>query len=173
MIAAVIGGAQCWRDDFAALQALAGGGWDGPILACNDVGTVLPVLDHWCTLHPDKMWRWQEERAQNGHPTEYVTWGTAREHGIDRVFNGLANGSSGLYTTSVALRLGYTVVLCGVPMDARPNAFRDEKGWQGYRGYLRGWNAVADSIRGKVFSMSGWTKNLLGAPPEDLFRRAA
>jgi hypothetical protein len=64
------------------------------------------------------------------------------------------SGSSALLAVKVGLRLGYRkIIVCGCPLDEGK-----------YIKYQRGWLLCADMIRDTVRSMSGWTKELLGAP---------
>lgn len=82
------------------------------------------------------------------------------------------SGSSGLFAVKVALiDLGYEdVVLCGVPMTATPH-FDDNVPWPEVDLFKLGWEQALPQIDGRVRSMSGWTRELLGAPNEDQARR--
>ncbi|MCI0434489.1 MAG: hypothetical protein L0271_12740, partial [Gemmatimonadetes bacterium] len=68
-IAILLGGAASVWDDYVALCELITGDWIGLIAAVNDIGCHWPGrLDHWITLHPEKMARWRHERAVRGLP---------------------------------------------------------------------------------------------------------
>ena len=80
-------------------------------------------------------------------------------------------GSSGLYAVqNCLLNLGFSkVVLCGIPMDAKPNLFRDEERWKQFSKYRRGWERAlkeTDEVNLKdcVRSTSGWTLQHFGYP---------
>jgi hypothetical protein len=64
----------------------------------------------------------------------------------------------------VAVHLGATsAVLAGVPLDYRQGHFNKAAPWADGANYRKGWvDHVADMIN--VRSMSGWTRELLGAP---------
>jgi len=53
------------------------------------------------------------------------------------------------------------VILCGVPMDRRPNVFRG-KDWHQFQTYLGAWTTFLPRLLGKVRSQSGWTREILG-----------
>lgn len=182
--ALVIGGAECVWDDVDALEAMVGR-WSGLVLAVNDVackrdertGRCWPRrIDHFCTLHAEKVAGWKRQRrelvASLGRSPDwdfYETWSCGKRAPVDRHFTGMTGGSSGLYAVSVALHLGCErVVLAGVPVDARRNAFRNETEWKAYRRYTDGWvgrdRVPLPQLAERVRSMSGWTRSLLGAP---------
>ena len=75
------------------------------------------------------------------------------------------SGSSSLLGTKAALfKLGYDkVVLIGCPMDTGNILNKN----QSYSIFRKGWLHFKDSLKGKVKSMSGWTKELLGEPTKE------
>lgn len=175
--ALVVGGARCvWTDLDAALSL---GKYDA-VLCVNDVGTVYEDrIDFWCTLHPEKFKQWQSLRAKNGFNTDYIA--VCHElnpelglrdnlpridKSIDYRYPGTdGSGSSGLFAVKVAQDHGFNrIVLAGVPMKAGEAHFFDPKGWHEVDQFLVTWNAVLPVIRNSVRSMSGWTRQLLGAP---------
>lgn len=168
MRALVLGGADCLWDDLRAL-----GHWDGPVVATNDAGVAYPYrIDHWCSLHGDKLPAWRRMREARGLNLDFTTW-TRDVHAeyADRTLSGWSSGSSGLFAVGVALHLGAeSVVLAGVPMQADRAHFFDRAPWDDVGPYLQAWEARAAQMRGRVFSMSGWTRELLGGPP---FKEAA
>lgn len=167
-VALCVGGAACVWDDLAALERLVGGAWPGPIIACNDIGTLLPDLDHWATLHAAKLPQWRQARAENGHPSHYETWSCENRTSVDHHWDHWTKGSSGFYELGVALEgLGRDrAILAGIPMDAGKHAFRQTP-WNAYRIYTRTWSDSAEGLRGRVASMSGWTRELFGAPTRE------
>jgi hypothetical protein len=166
----VLGGASSLWDDLRAL-----GPFQGTIIAVNDSGAVYPHrIDHLCSLHGDKIGGWARERRRRGLNADFLTWTRPEHDGLaDRYLSGWSSGSSGLFAVGVALELGAeSVVLAGVPMQASAAHFFDREPWDAVSLYLRAWEARADALRGRVYSMSGWTRDLLGPPP-DLQQEAA
>lgn len=134
------------------------------VLAVNDAGCVWPLrLDHWCTLHPEKLRAWEGRRTG---PGRYLRWAHTKTGFpfIDRVTDDW-QGSSGLFAVKVALRdLGHDkVIAAGVPMTATPHFF-DTGRWAERNSFIEGWQSHASEIKPRVRSMSGWTRELLGAP---------
>jgi len=68
-------------------------------------------------------------------------------------------GSSSLHAVYLALnKWGYDrIILCGVPIEGDNDGLR-------YDRFIHAWEAVEADIKGKVFSVSGKTKTLLGGP---------
>lgn len=180
MRALVLGGAACVWHDLVHL-GLQLRPFDGLVLACNDIAVHYPHrIDHFCTLHAAKLLKikempkggpvrelpgWLEQRRARGGNMDFTTWGRVAHRGIDRVLGGWSNGSSGLFTAGVALHLGCTeVILCGVPMATMPHFF-DDIPWTAHGDHTDAWLERLEDLRGRVFSMSGWTRELLGPPP--------
>jgi SAM-dependent methyltransferase len=152
--------------------------WPGPVIACNDVGCLFPGrLDHWCSLHPEKLTKWTKERGARGHPSGYITW--SRKGGrADRQVKTWGGGASGLLDITVAYEIGCErVVLCGVPMTRSPH-FVDSiehqygKIWSSASTHFAVWKkpAILARMRGRVKSMSGETRALLGEPTPEFLR---
>lgn len=164
MKALVVGSADCVWDDLAAVSP-----WDGVVIAVNRAAIHYPGrVDHWATLHPENFAAWKAERAALGGNTDMRTWARlhASMYGATDRFHGWGGGTSGLYAASVAI-LGLRadeVILCGVPIEDRPHFDHDDP-WPQARTYRGAWQGRELEMRGKVFSMSGWTRELLGPPP--------
>lgn len=177
-IALVIGGASCvWDDVEAALEL---GEYDGAV-ACNDAAAAWPgKLDAAVSLHAEKWGFWMERRRRAGLPPPAAVIGhsTARTSILrlsdcitgyaDQMIPGQTDtGSSGLFALKVAIfDLGFDrAVLCGIPMDPRPHFF-DTIDWgdSAVRAHWRGWQQALPVIKDKTRSMSGRTRDLLGAP---------
>lgn len=194
--ALVLGGASCLWDDISAFWSTASSSelnafapekpWD-IVVACNDAGVEWPgQLDAWVTLHPlffEMGKEWRKKRAAAGHPKalRYICHPEAvRGTRADRLTTpGLAasayrfpgqdkSGSSGLFAAKVALvDLGADrAVLCGIPLTATPHFF-DKEPWKQALDYQRQWRTVPKDILGRMRSMSGWTREFLGAPEWD------
>lgn len=179
-IALILGGADCVWEDVGAARALVR---DPVFIAVNDAGAHWEGhLDHWVTLHPEKLvgkyhhtynrdsLSWERQRAERGYPGGYETWSRRNPGWVDYIIGHWGAGSSGLYAVTVALHLGLRAILCGVPMDARPHfagatGAEDEDGnWAEWEQHRSKWRDKRHVIAGRVKSMSGWTRELLGAP---------
>lgn len=167
----MLGSADClWAD----LDAL--GAWDGVVIAVNKAAVLYPGrVDHWATLHPENYANWKAERAARGGNVDMRTWARlhASMYGVTDRFHGWGGGTSGLFAVSVAL-LGLraeNVILCGMPLEDRPHIDHDDP-WPQAVTYHEFWRARLDEMRGRVFSMSGWTREILGEPPVARVRAA-
>jgi hypothetical protein len=74
------------------------------------------------------------------------------------------HGSSALYAVGLGLLLGgKRIILAGCPLDGGPHYY-DEPNHIDVEAYRDPWMRCKGLIQGRVFSMSGWTKELLGPP---------
>lgn len=72
------------------------------------------------------------------------------------------SGSSAITGALAALRMGYErIILCGCPLAG--NAPEGNP----YEAFRPGWESKKDELAGKVKSMSGWTRELLGYPTKE------
>lgn len=162
-----LGGAEgVWQELEQALALCP----DANVGAVNEAGRDYGGhLSIWATLHPEKLAKWQRRRQGNSDYLAITNKGHF-EPRIDRIVPEEWSGSSGLYLVQVAiLEMGYDrVICCGVPMSENPHYF-DKKAWSVASNYRRGWRQAAKSQRleGRVKSMSGWTRELLGEPTKD------
>lgn len=151
-------------------------------------------LDYWCSLHsehfeaptrehPDRK-GWRKRRAGLGYPDGYKTVAAAgheaRGGAVDLVLgramrDGLSEGSSGLLGIQWGLTMQPKVVSCGIPMDRRPHhrgttaeglfkTANEEADHKKLATFRRLWEQEAVRLQGRVKSMSGWTRELFGAP---------
>jgi len=175
------GGAGVW-DEVLTLEALLGHQWSELIVAANDVGAHWPrELHHWCTLHPQKMKGWMQKRADYGFSNGFVTWGRNVKHCDRSIHEMWPGGSSGLLAVQVACVVGAThVVLCGVPMTATPH-FRESteehivdgaRLWRHADKHWRAWERERERLQPIVRSMSGRTRDMLGAPDATWLRES-
>lgn len=176
-IGVLLGGADCVWQDWEALQAIVGD-WPGAVIAVNDIGVHYPGrLDHWTSLHTEKLPAWERERLGRGHDKTWLVWGRQKKQRVrlDRVIEGWASGSSGLLGIGVALAAGCRrIVLCGVPMEKRPHfaestVHQPTKPWNAAPAHFRAWtrNGLDVTLRQHVRSMSGRTRELLGYPTRE------
>lgn len=180
--ALVIGGASCVWDDVLAVEKLIGERWPGIVVAVNDVLVHWPRhLDHACSLHPDKLmrcdpshparWSWVEQRRRNGFSMDFTTWGQKANTTQRRIYPWVG-GSSGLLGVTVAVEIcAPKIILCGIPMTQTPHfqesGCHDEYAkWEAADSHWKNWMlpSVLERMGGRVRSMSGRTKGLLGAP---------
>lgn len=138
-------------------------------------------VDIFSTLHGEKCQKWFEQRSDkaNWDFKAYIhnppTWKERYQNLDYKKVRDQWGGSSGLHAVQVSLiELGFDkVVLVGVPMDAKPNYFREEDQWKQFNKYRKGWNkAIKENVEpfpitNYVRSMSGWTREILGAPTKE------
>ena len=168
--ALILGGGELVWDEVLAWEELYGRQWDGVVVAANDVGSHWPrALDHWVTLHPDKMVQWRKQRAAYRFSEDYETWGRQRHH-VDHTVRPWAGGARGMLAIQVAHILGCRrAILCGIPMTPSPHftesiIHASGRPWKSVAGHWRAWNAHLDKMAGWVRSMSGRTQEILGTP---------
>ena len=178
MIVLVLGSAATVVGD---VTALPGDTERAYIVGVNRVGIHFPYMDHWASLHPECFHRdrggpgWLLQRAERGHGTFPVTWGPASKPGTASCTLATAGrGSSGYFGVEVAKHLGADrIVLCGIPMTPTEHFDGDEP-WEMANAHWKHW--LREHERGKldgVRSMSGRTRDLLGAPTTEWLRGSA
>lgn len=132
-------------------------------------------LDYAITLHPEMLEAWQVQRHRRGFPEPSISIAHEAKPGprIDRVVDyrwpGMnASGSSGLFAVKVALEEGFDrIILAGVPMTADGGHITYGGPWALVNSYTGAWKEALPRLVGKVRSMSGWTKDLLGLPSDE------
>lgn len=178
MRALVLGSAACLFADIEAALALFA---PDIVVACNDAGVAWPGrLDHWATLHPDKLPVWIARRAALGRPAAAALW----SYGAGAAPPGMAvnrvaekDGSSALLCVRVARLSGATrIVCCGTPLTPGPHiegvSAAEWAGWRKrgrplqprFADYQAAWVADRERLLRDTRSMSGWTSELLGRP---------
>lgn len=144
------------------------------LMAVNDMMMHYPgQLHHGATVHADKLPGWGFFQA---YEASHKAWPPMQTHShlkhdwvkwhwpIHR-----EGGTSGLFAVTVALLMGYDlIVLAGIPCDDSPRYF-DPPGnkheHMGRDSMLREWQEANQAIfEGKVRSLSGRTRDLLGEP---------
>jgi hypothetical protein len=174
--ALVLGGARnIWADVEAALEL---GEFDG-VVGCNDIGACWPgVMDAWVSLHGSHFVMWCARRELRGRPPHKAIYSHAAgagepannrrvDHFVPYQFEGQdRSGSSGLFALKVALiDLGFDkAVLCGIPMTEGDRHFFDPRDWDAALAHRQGWVQALPVIKDRARSMSGWTREILGAP---------
>ena len=140
------------------------------------------------SLHPEKLPRWLRARARlkllgPEHVVIHSGWKAWFAHIrkppdmlmpgaliIDQFFEGQTDsGSSGLFAVKAAL-VDFKfdrVLVAGMPMDEeRGHVGSKDRPWRGCMRHRAGWEQAMPHLRGRVFSMSGWTKEQLGGIEE-------
>lgn len=145
--------------------------FNGDVMAVNDVGMHLPCeLTHWYSNDWKMLPKWVEARR----PRFKKKYGPVQTHscygGAKYVWPWPGHGTSSLNAVYTGLALGYDeIVLAGVPLDNSGHYF--DPPWVNSNfsnevpnkgGQLRYWNRQI--FEGKVKSLSGRTRELLGSP---------
>lgn len=171
--AVCLGGADCLPYDLKQYK-----GPRDAIFACNDaIPWFEGDIDAAVSLHPEKMLAWLWARKCKGHPDvkslvsyRKVDKGPKLDLVTDYLLPGQKeSGSSGLYMAKVALMdMGFDrVVFCGVPLTRTPHIEGSVMGtgaWHRNDHYARTWLPITEDIKGRMASMSGWTREFLGGP---------
>jgi hypothetical protein len=134
----------------------------------------------WVTLHPEFMDDYQKQRSgkRSGCTRIMKSWRRCRTKSACTARRATSpaacqlplpghdsSASSGGYAAKVALEDGFDrVVLAGVPMDPAASHFTRGKPWLQRDSFTIGFQKSVPHFAGRVRSMSGWTKELLGMP---------
>lgn len=163
---------------FADLHAAQEKIHDPVIFGVNDVGMYLPRMDHWVSLHADRLgiWkavRWLDARAQD----TMMYHSTDPRPAVTQVWDRLTPlfCLSGFFAMQVAYLMGCEpIVLCGCPAAPMPRFFehdaRKDFGYGtgpsdadgGVRDQLLAEMRRLPEFKARVRSMSGWTSWLFG-----------
>ena len=150
---------------------------DPVIFAVNDIGMFLPKVDHWVSLHSDKLGMWKQVRWMQTHAREKTLYHSVDErHYIDVVWTGLTPlfALSGYFAMQLAWLMGASsIVLCGCPGTQRRRFFDlnvREFGYganatgvdEGVRSQIEREMTRLPQFKEAVRSMSGWTKLYFG-----------
>ncbi len=178
--ALVVGCAECvWRDVEAAEDLCT---FDA-VYCVKLAGVYWPrKFDVWATLHPEWMADYVAKRKARNLPNGFQTVAPAfpdisevhKDHPVDRRvsyrFPGMSgSASSGIYGAKVALDDGFErVVLAGIPM-TQTLAMREHpkfgrQPWVELGSFTAGFKEATPRLLGCVTSMSGLTRDILGAP---------
>lgn len=174
----IVGSARCVWDDLARVGASAKGYYE--VMAINDIIMHLNLpIRH--AVSNDNKWlpKWIAARRpyyreQMDCKQPIMTHSNKPGPGIDHAWPLPGTGTSGLTAVQVGVALGYdSIILAGIPMDGTDHYYDPLKGHPlfydshnyGTDNQLKYWKrAKTDYFEGKVKSLSGNTKDLLGAP---------
>jgi hypothetical protein len=160
----ILGGANSRHRDREAAFALF---TPDLVIACNHAFRDEPGrVDHAVTMHPELYPKWIAAREEAGFPPAGKLWHS--RHHISKVGSEPIEswgGSSGMLCIRVALTLGCNrIVLAGIPMEKMMRHYDDDKPWHEARQYWPAWERAIPQFHGRVRSLSGWTREKLGAP---------
>jgi len=159
----VMGCAPCLLHDLAKIGQTI----EADYMAVNDAGVLyLDPIQHWATYHPVSLPGLIEARSALGGNMGFITHahkGFINPDTLKEVVNKIwplpkmnpgytdfRSGSSTLFGVEVGLELGYEkIIICGTPLEGE------------YAQYQEAWKRALPRLKGKVTSMSGWTKELL------------
>jgi hypothetical protein len=169
-IAIIVGGAECWQSDFDNARRML----DKRDVRYFYVNDHIKTFDHRgvaITLHPDKLkghFDWLGKRRKAGLPDPDEIWAHRRHANISHdTASQDWRGSSGLFAVQVARRKGHhKIIACGVPMTVDGNHFERRVKWQSAIGFRAGWLQHKAEIAPYFRSMSGWTREIFGAPDD-------
>jgi hypothetical protein len=178
----VCGSARCLWDDLAIAKIETSFLDGADFMAIKQVGMYLPQdmkPRHWAGCHGERF-QWLVPlrrdgyyfRGRNGerqvHPQKLGIMVHADKLWpmVDHAWPGPLTGTSSLFGVRVGLALGYEeVLLCGVPLDDS-GRFYDapwDKGVDLNVATMDEWEQYMPALQGRVKSMSGRTRELLGA----------
>ena len=122
-------------------------------------------LKYMATYHPVEIPEIKARREAIGGNTDYIVISHESNPGVDIIeplLPGEHSGSSALMGAQAAIKLGYRrIVLCGCPMTGI--SIKNNN----YESFYPGWEEKKKFLDDRVRSMSGWTRELLGAPTEE------
>jgi hypothetical protein len=173
-----MGSGRCLWDDLRRVNLK---GWG--VIAVN--GTALYYkgkIDHACSLHPEEPTIWTSLRK--AYFCESCTILTHAHAALGKQFSpsyeeadyswqieDANSGTSGLFGVMLALALGYDrIILAGIPMDDQGHFYDPPWLTDGCfkSDFVRSeWRRISQIyFDGRVKSLSGWTKDLLGEPDD-------
>lgn len=171
MIALCLGGAARVHGDALNAISIIGRAPD-LVVACNDVAALWAgEVDALASHHPESIPRWLALRAEAGQPPprRVVIPNHYEGHPATDIMATAWDGGSGLYTAEVAIKLlgAHGAILCGVPLDPNEPHVVREGPWPAAPTFRSGFRAALAAEGGRIRSMSGWTKSVLGVPTAD------
>lgn len=156
----ILGSAPCLGEDLARIPAPER--YDVMAIGLDAVDRCALPLQYVATNHPEDIESIRLRRARFGGNLDYRLVCYRQAPGADIVQPlGPVSGSSAILGAIAGITMGYRkIVLCGCPLTG--NAPEGNP----YEAFRPGWEAEAGRVKGRVFSMSGWTREFLGGPEE-------
>jgi hypothetical protein len=173
-VALIVGCAPCWEDDLNRFKTICS---EFDVFAIGLDCPYKEEIKYFVTYHIEDIEAYKRKRTGDykiiSHTNDFIKYSRERRKkpewantNVDIVYPHQApSGSSSLLGTKAALfKLGYNkVVLIGCPMDTG-NLLNKKKS---YSVFQKGWLYFKSDLIGKVKSMSGWTRELLGEPTKE------
>jgi len=170
-VALIVGCAPCWEDDLNQFKTICS---EFDVFAIGLDCPYKEEIKYFVTYHIEDIEAYKRKKTGDykiiSHTNDFIKYSRERRKkpkwantNVDIVYPHQApSGSSSLLGTKAALfKLGYNkVVLIGCPMDTGSI----ENKAKSYSVFRKGWLYFKSDLVGKVKSMSGWTKELLGEP---------
>jgi hypothetical protein len=139
--------------------------YDYMLIGLTAAGMHAIPCKYMATYHPTLIPEVKVRREAAGGNTDYIIISHEARPGvsiIEPLLPGERSGSSALLGAQAALKLGYSrIILCGCPLEGK-NASGGA-----YDSFRIGWINKQKFLNDRVRSMSGWTKELLGAPTDE------
>lgn len=160
----ILGSAPCCQEDLDRIPAHDR--YDFMAIGLDALDIFHGPLKYIATNHPEDIQDiraiMQQRHEACGGNTDYKIISYKPGPGVDIVQPlGPVSGSSSILGAVAGLALGYEkIILCGCPLTG--NAPEGNP----YEAFRPGWKVMEKELAGKVFSMSGWTHELLGGPAE-------
>jgi hypothetical protein len=168
----IAGSGRCvWEDARECFE----GFYEGAVMCLNDMGMHWPLpFQHWYSNDWRMLPKWFDARRPRYRMEidDLIRLHTTTDIPNATIWPWPGHGSSALNAVYTGLALGYDpITLCGVPLDdsghyfdppyetsphAKTNFHRE--------GTLKPWRQFAPYVKGKVFSMSGNSREILGDP---------
>jgi len=160
----ITGSAPCVMEDIDALghgdrfEICPHGHGDWMAVGLDAVDKYAWPIKYVVTYHPVEIPQFKPKRAKIGGNTDFLVIAHKPEPGVDIVEPYESpTGSSALCGAMAAIRMGYErIILCGCPLLDK-----------NYITFQKGWEKKKEIVKDKVRSMSGWTKDFLGAPTKE------
>lgn len=179
----IVGSARCVWDDLEKLHTFRKKEITDDVMCINDMIMYYPgEITHCVSCDAPMLHKWWAARrppykSSFSKVPRFHT--VSNEQGVPGIelwpFQG--GGTSGLLACHVGLELGYDeIILCGVPIDNTGHFWEATWGKTNFnreiadiKGNIRGdgrrfWTRAAETFDGRVKSMSGNTRKILGAP---------
>ena len=162
----IMGIAPCLEDDLAAIVKKYDE-YDFMAIGVDCSDRVAFDIRHAASYHSNEFEQFRLRRSRIGGNLDYITH--SHEAPCDQKWPLVApsphSGSSAFLGAQAGVGMGYKkIILCGCPMTGANN---DPNKKERYDTFQKGWIKFVDMLQGRVRSMSGWTKEFLGAPTEE------
>lgn len=169
----IMGSAPCFWDDLAAYESL---GLDHDRMAINLVGILYEGrYEHWASIHMDRPIfnpkHLRNSSVMKAVPEDlfppFLMHGLLDAQDFAYGWDLPKTGTSSRFGVEVGLRLGYDeIVLAGVPLNDDGYFYGPTNPQMDFGNpYMhKCWEEVSQDWGGRVTSMSGWTRELLGGP---------